>query len=67
MTSSPLKQALVWVVNTEGSATKSNFLDDFEPIGGTLWEDLKAAEAIKVEEGKVFITEQGKALLEKLS
>ena len=58
------KDALQYIVNTNGGATREIFEDDFEPIGSLLWSDLvTAGHVMRDNDGKLFLTEAGKAAL----
>jgi len=58
------KEALQYIVNTNGGATRENFEEDFEPVGGLLWLDLVyACHVMQDNDGKLFLTEDGKAAL----
>lgn len=48
-----LLQALQYVKNTNGGATKSHFIEDHEPVGDRLWNDLNGfAPPLTVQEKK---------------
>jgi predicted ThiF/HesA family dinucleotide-utilizing enzyme len=34
-------RALQYILNTAGCATKTNFIDDWEPIGPLLWDEIR--------------------------
>jgi hypothetical protein len=53
-----LKQALQYVKNTGGCATKEIFMDDHEPIGQLLWDDLSGLVTINTD-GYVVLTQAG--------
>lgn len=56
--------ALEYVRNTDGWATKENFIDDYEPIGEALWRGL--VQFIFIDrKGKIHLTEEGNAALDK--
>jgi hypothetical protein len=53
--SSLKEQALQYVKNTNGGATKENFIEDFAPVGQMLWDDLKGIICID-SNGHIFLT-----------
>lgn len=57
--------ALQYVKNTNGGATRQNFLDDHEPIGPRLWEVLfEEKNFITIDSaGKLFLSADGAAAL----
>lgn len=58
------KEALQYVKNTNGRATRDDFIDDHDPIGDLLWEDLWHRGTILLDSnGKVRLTSEGKQLL----
>ena len=57
------KEALVYVRNTKGGATKDNFIEDHEPIGHKLWERMWERSYVCIREGKIFLTEYGHVAL----
>ena len=55
-------QFLQYVANTNGGATKENFIEDWEPIGELVWDELWGAELIEFNENRrVILTKQGQA------
>ncbi|WP_433588238.1 hypothetical protein [Pseudomonas koreensis] len=52
------EQAIRYVRNTNGGATLANFIEDHEPIGQNLWDEL-------MEAGWVCVDEQGKVQISK--
>lgn len=57
--------ALRYVKNTAGGARKSMFIEDHDPIGNLLWDDLAAAGLVcENAEGAVVLTDAGMAALE---
>ena len=57
-------QALQYVKNTNGGATKAHFMDDHKPIGPMLWDDLSSAGYVRTDKnGRIFLTEEGDAAL----
>jgi hypothetical protein len=68
MTTEPLSkmgmQALVYVHNTGGNATRAHFDDDHEPIGPKLWEAIYSRGLVTFnQDRKIVLTEAGKVLL----
>lgn len=58
------KDALQYIVNTNGGATRAIFEEDFEPVGGFLLHELiKAGHIMLDNNGRLFLTEAGKAAL----
>lgn len=53
------KQALKYVLNTNGNATVSSLDDDFEPIGPMLRNELMPYYLKENTDGKLTITEAG--------
>ena len=57
-------KALRYVENTGGGATKENFIEDFEPIGADLWENIRSQSLVYIEvDGKIFLTTRGALVL----
>jgi len=56
------KQALQYVKNTGGGATKADFMDDHEPIGGLLWDSIRVL-VREDDHGRIFLTEDGEKVL----
>ena len=60
MLNSIQKRALQYVKNTNGGATKANFIEDHGPIGNELWQDLTAGAYINVSDsGSIVLTSIG--------
>lgn len=55
-------EALQYVKNTNGGGTKAHFIDDFEPVGSMLWNDI-AGLVREDENGRIWLTEAGEAEL----
>ena len=56
--------ALEYVRNTNGGATKTHFLEDHEPIGEMLWNILHVGGLVTLNErGYIFLTARGKDTL----
>jgi ribosomal protein S19E (S16A) len=59
-----LKNAAQYVKNTNGGATRSHFIEDHEPVGVQLWEDLSNAGLVRQDENpRIHLTEAGGKLL----
>lgn len=59
-----VRQAVEYVRNTNGGATKANFIEDFEPIGELLWEQVTKADLVFIHpNGKISLTVAGQAEL----
>lgn len=57
-------EALRYVKNTGGNATYNHFIDDHEPIGQRLWQDLKYDNVVSIDDqGKIFVTKTGEKFL----
>lgn len=56
------KQALQYVKNTNGGATKKIFIEDHDPIGRMLLADLGGM-IREDENGRIWLTEAGEAAL----
>lgn len=53
-------QFLEYVRNTHGGATKDNFIEDWEPIGTKVWDELIALQYVQMrEDGKIYLTLAG--------
>ena len=61
----PFRRALEYVRNTSGRVTKANFVDDYDPIGSAVWNDLAAIGLVEERNGMIWLTEAGKELLSK--
>ncbi len=58
------KQALQYVKNTGGCATVEHFIEDHEPVGKRLWEDLDFADVVAInDDGKIIVLPKGEDLL----
>lgn len=57
---------LQYIKNTNGGATKMDYLDDFYPVGNIVWEEMTRIGTCMVEErgGHIFLTEYGREYLE---
>ncbi len=54
------RKFIVYVSNTGGHATPADFIEDWEPIGGQVLEDLGDMGLInKNEQGKLVLTQKG--------
>ncbi len=57
------KRALQYVRNTSGGTTKEIFMEDHEPIGARLWEEIK--QYVRTDErGRLYLTDEGNKVLE---
>ena len=57
------EQAIRYVHNTNGGATLANFIEDHEPIGQQLWDELLAERLVRIDEkGKVQMSKTQDAL-----
>jgi hypothetical protein len=55
------RQFIHYVANTGGGATKANFIEDWEPIGQRVWDELCGAGLIELNENqRVILTEKGR-------
>jgi hypothetical protein len=60
----PELEALRYVRNTGGGATRAHFVEDHEPIGHQLWAVLSNQGLIRVDENaRIFLTDAGLALI----
>lgn len=51
---------LQYVVNTNHGATKADFIEDWEPIGERVWDELWSAELIEFDKKlRVVLTKRG--------
>lgn len=57
-----LREYAQYIVNTDGNATVAGFDDDFEPAGPMIRRDFMPRYAVE-KDGKLELTEEGKALL----
>jgi hypothetical protein len=59
------KQALQYVRNTNGNAAVLHFVDDFEPVGRRLWDDMvKQGLVEERDDGRIYLTSEGEAELQ---
>ncbi len=59
-----LKEAIQYVKNTNGGATRAHFFEDHEPIGELLWNDLDNAGLVRTDgNGRIHLTDKGIAEL----
>ncbi len=59
-----LREFLQYVENTNGGATKANFVEDHEPIGDLMWDTLWGEELIEFNDGlRVVLTKLGRETL----
>ncbi len=56
-------RALQYVLNTGGCATKANFIDDWEPIGHLLWDEM-GEYVTEDERGKLLLSNEGLKVVE---
>lgn len=63
---SPLqKQALHYISNTEQNATLEHFIEDHDPIGQVIWDDLEAEGLVgKNADGKLILTHKGEQIID---
>lgn len=62
---SQIKQALKWVTVAGSGRTVTNFIEDFEPVGGTLLDMLQHFGYVYVDDWLLCLTPEGlKALKE---
>jgi len=60
-----IRQALQYVRNTNGGATLDNFLEDHEPIGKELWQELRHNLYVFEDmNGRIRLTDSGNAALD---
>lgn len=55
--------ALRYVRNTNGGADKAIFVEDHEPVGNWLWDQLHPKYIMTDHFGRIFLTEAGNAAL----
>lgn len=56
---------LQYVANTNHGATKANFIEDWEPIGEHVWDELWGAGLIEFDENqRVILTGKGMVVLD---
>lgn len=62
---SPLqKQALLYFSNAEKNATLERFIEDLDPIGQVIWDDLEAEGLVgKDANGKLILTNKGQQIV----
>jgi hypothetical protein len=53
------KTCLQNIRNANGGATVATFVDDWEPIGWRVWDDLHALGYVTVVDGKICLTADG--------
>lgn len=62
---SNILQALQYVKNTNGGATKAHFYEDHEPIGDLMWQPLIDADYVRTDENsRIFLTVTGELALQ---
>ncbi len=54
------KQYLEYIRNTGGSPTKQMFIEDWEPIGQAVIDDLLRLKLIMIKDNKIVLTDQGR-------
>lgn len=60
-----MKKYLRYIKNTNGHATRAAFIEDWEPIGVSVWLDLVQADLATLNmNGYVVLTPNGEAKLE---
>lgn len=65
MLNSIQKRALQHVKNTNGGATKANFIEDHDPIGNELWADLHEGGYVTANSsGIIYLTDAGNLALQ---
>lgn len=58
------KQALQYVVNTGANATQDHFIEDHDPIGQVLWDDLQLEGLVTTNKhDKIILTDKGHDVL----
>ncbi len=57
------KQYLKYIKNTDGHATLENFIEDWEPIGQTVWNDLIRFKSVEIIGNKIYLTKKGEEQL----
>jgi ribosomal protein S19E (S16A) len=65
ITLTPMQLAAArYVRNTNGGATHAHFIEDHEPVGDRLWDDLERLGCVREDaHGHIFLTESGEAAL----
>lgn len=63
---SQTEQALRWVVNAGIGRTPENFIEDFEPIGAMLLQDLQTSGRVHIDDGLMCLTKPLDVLLKEL-
>lgn len=58
-----LFNALKYLRNSGGGATKDNFIEDYEPIGLLLWDGLEKEGLVIIRDGKIYPSDKGVELL----
>jgi hypothetical protein len=61
--STPHKECLEYVRNTNGGATVDTFVEDWEPMGWRLWDELHALRYVRVDDEKIYLTAKGMNVL----
>lgn len=60
----PILEGLQYVKNTNGGATRSHFIEDFEPVGERMWIRLHDAGFVRQDQnGRIHLTDAGTAKL----
>jgi len=55
--------ALQYVKNTNGGATKDNFVEDHEPVGEWLWHELVSQGWVATTDDRIHLTPPGEQAL----
>lgn len=50
-----IDRAIQYIKNTGGNATLADFVEDHEPVGQKLWEDLVQKGMVEIVNGKVAV------------
>lgn len=61
------KQYLQYVHNTNGGASVANFVEDYEPIGGMVWNELVSRGLAEERDGRIHLTPLGEEALRNAS
>jgi hypothetical protein len=56
-------RSLWYVKNTNGLATKEDFIEDWSPIGSQLWQIHESKQLVEEKNGKIFVTPLGLQVL----
>lgn len=59
-----MRQALEYVRNANGGASRENFVEDFEPVGDQLWDELVSRDLVEERAGRIFLSAKGERELE---